>query len=197
MLIATHNRGKVAEYRELLKPLREELIGLSDLGISDEVDETGSTFAENALLKARAYARLSGQVTLADDSGLEVDTLGGEPGIRSARYGGPDATDRDRYERLLRAMEGVAPRERGARFRCVVAVAWPDGRCALTRGTCEGEITLEPRGEHGFGYDPVFLVREERQTMAELSPEVKNRISHRARAAEAMIDLLTRCACGA
>jgi XTP/dITP diphosphohydrolase len=197
MLIATHNRGKVAEYQELLKHLGEKLVGLDELGVTEQVEETGETFAENALLKARAYAERTGHVTLADDSGLEVDALGGAPGVHSARYAGVNASDRDRYLKLLGQLEDVAPGERQARFRCVIAVAWPDGRCALTRGTCEGQIALEPRGEHGFGYDPVFLVSEYRRTMAELDPEVKNRISHRARAAEAMIELLHKCAGGA
>jgi XTP/dITP diphosphohydrolase len=194
MLIATHNRGKIAEYEALLKPFAQNLIGLADLGITEQVEETGETFAENALLKARAYALLSGRVTLADDSGLEVDALEGAPGVHSARYAGPDATDQERNQRLLKQLESVPKDKRQARFRCVIAVAWPDGRCALTRGTYEGTIALSPRGSNGFGYDPLFLVPEYGLTMAELPSNLKNRISHRARAAEAMARLLNKCA---
>jgi len=190
MLIATGNTGKVAEYRILLSSWSDDLVGLGDLGITATVEENGSTFAENALLKARFYSSVAGQVVLADDSGLEVDALGGRPGVRSARYGGPEATDEDRYLRLLAEMEGIPADQRGARFRCAIAVAWPDGHSALTTGTCEGEIALEPRGSNGFGYDPVFLITSLGFTMAELPPETKNAISHRARAALAMLRLL-------
>jgi XTP/dITP diphosphohydrolase len=152
-------------------------------GIDIEVEETGSTFAENARLKATAYARASGLLTLADDSGLEVDALSGEPGTRSARYAGQGASDEDRYRLLLSKLEGVSWEGRTARFRCVIAVARPQGEVRIAEGTCEGVIAFEPKGEHGFGYDPVFYTPEHGQTMAELEPEVKNRISHRARAA--------------
>jgi len=135
-------------------------------------------------LKATAYARTSGLLTLADDSGLEVDALGGEPGTRSARYAGQGASDEDRYRLLLSKLEGMPWQQRTARFRCVIAVARPQGGVHTAQGTCEGVIAFEPRGERGFGYDPVFYVPEHGQTMAELEPEVKNRISHRARAAE-------------
>lgn len=193
MLVATHNRGKIREYRALLQNLSESTVGLDDLGITHEVEETGVSFAENAILKARAFALVSGQVTLGDDSGLEVDALGGRPGVRSARYAGPNATDEDRYRKLLSEMEGVAPEHRQARFRCAIAVAWPDGRCALATGACEGTIALQPRGANGFGYDPVFFVPDYRCTMAELPDEIKNRLSHRARAARALLQLLRGC----
>jgi XTP/dITP diphosphohydrolase len=182
LLVATHNRGKKAEYAEILDGLGLELVSLTDLGITEDVEETGITFAENALLKARAYASLAGMLTLADDSGLEVDALGGEPGVRSARYAGPGATDEDRYRLLLDKLEAVPAGRRGARFRCVIALVWPDGGERVTEGVCEGWITREPTGTHGFGYDPVFYVPGEGRTMAELPPEVKNRISHRAQA---------------
>jgi XTP/dITP diphosphohydrolase len=190
LLIATRNRGKKAEYAELLAGLDLELVSLADLGIEHEVPEQGATFAENALAKARAYAALSGLVALADDSGLEVDALGGAPGVFSARYAGEDASDEDRYRRLLAEMEGIPEGQRSARFRCVIAIVWPDGRERTAAGSCEGCIALAPRGEHGFGYDPVFYVPEYVCTMAELAPEVKNRISHRARAAQAARPLL-------
>ena len=184
LLIATRNQGKKVEYAEILGDLSLELVTLDELGIDTEVDETGSTYVENALLKARGYAQQAQTLTLADDSGLEVDALGGEPGVQSARYGGAGASDEDRYRLLLQHLAGVPEEERTARFRCVIALVWPDGREELVEGTCEGRITQEPRGNHGFGYDPVFFVPEYGRTMAELPPEIKNRISHRARAAQ-------------
>jgi XTP/dITP diphosphohydrolase len=184
LLVATNNPGKVREYQVLLKGLPLTLTYPAQEGIDIEVEEIGSTFAQNARLKATAYARTSGLLTLADDSGLEVDALGGEPGTRSARFAGPLASDEDRYRLLLSKLEGVPWQQRTARFRCVIAVARPQGEVHTAQGTCEGLIAFEPRGEHGFGYDPVFYVLEHGQTMAELEPEVKNRISHRARAAE-------------
>ncbi|MFO7697015.1 MAG: XTP/dITP diphosphatase [Anaerolineae bacterium] len=193
MLIATHNRGKIREYRALFQHFNDDVVGLDDLGITDEVEETGPTFAENALLKARAFALLSGTETLADDSGLEVDALDGRPGVFSARYAGPDATDEERYRKLLDELQGTPAHQRRARFRCAVAVAWPDGRIALTTGTCEGEIAHQPSGTNGFGYDPVFVVPEHRCTMAELPEEIKNTLSHRARATRALLQILGRC----
>ena len=184
LLVATNNPGKVREYQALFKGLPLTLTYPAQEGIDIEVKETGSTFAQNARLKATAYARVSGLLTLADDSGLEVDALGGEPGTRSARYAGPLASDEDRYRLLLSRLERVPWQQRTARFRCVIAVARPQGEVHTAQGACEGVIAFEPRGEHGFGYDPVFYVPEHGQTMAELEPEVKNRISHRARAAE-------------
>jgi XTP/dITP diphosphohydrolase len=184
LLVATNNPGKVREYEALLKGLPLTLTYPAQEGIDIEVEETGSTFTENARLKAMAYAGASDLLTLADDSGLEVDALGGEPGTRSARYAGQGASDEDRYRLLLSKLEGVPWERRTARFRCVIAVARPQGEVRIAEGTCEGVIALEPKGEHGFGYDPVFSMPEHGQTMAELEPEVKNRISHRARAAE-------------
>jgi XTP/dITP diphosphohydrolase len=185
LLIATHNRGKVREYRALLADLPVEVTYLDAEGISLEVEETGTTFQENAVLKARAYAQASGLWTWADDSGLEVDALGGEPGVRSARFGAPAAgSDQDRYRLLLDRLAGTPPDARSARFRCVIAIVTPDGQVHTREATCEGRIALAPRGSNGFGYDPVFLVAEAGygQTMAELSPDDKNRISHRGRA---------------
>ena len=184
LLVATNNPGKVREYEALLEGLPLTLTYLTQEGLDVEVEETGSTFGENARLKAMAYARASGLLSLADDSGLEVDTLGGEPGTYSARYAGQGASDEDRYRLLLRNLEGVPWEQRTARFRCVIAVATPQGEIHSAEGTCEGIIAFEPKGEHGFGYDPVFHMPEHGRTMAELEPEVKNRISHRARAAE-------------
>jgi len=192
LLIATHNPGKLREYRQLLRDLPLEITDLDAEGITEEIPETGKTFAENAIQKATAYARISGLWTWADDSGLEVDALNGEPGVRSARFGGPGASDEDRYRLLLQRMAHVPPGQRSARFRCVIAIATPDGRVEVAEGRCEGEIALAPRGAHGFGYDPVFYLPEWGKTMADLSPEEKNRISHRARAAQAARAILER-----
>ncbi|MFO7917339.1 MAG: XTP/dITP diphosphatase [Anaerolineae bacterium] len=183
LLIATHNRGKKAEYAIILDDLPLELVSLTDLNIDVEIAETGKTFEENALLKARGYAALTGLPTLADDSGLEVDALDGAPGIHSARYAGPEASDEDLYTLLLRNLRGVPDAERSARFRCVIALVWPEGREEVVEGTCEGRILRKPLGERGFGYDPIFYVPEKGKTMAQLPMEVKNRISHRGHAA--------------
>jgi XTP/dITP diphosphohydrolase len=192
LLVATRNQGKLREYQELLAGLPVELTYLDGEGIVEEVEETGNTFAENAVLKAQRYALISGLLTLADDSGLEVDALGGEPGVHSARYAGAGATDEDRYRLLLEKMRDVPPDERSARFRCVIAVAEPKGGTYTAEGVCEGEIGFGPQGDFGFGYDPVFWLRGRGRTMAQLPPEEKNRISHRARAAQAMRPVLER-----
>ena len=155
LLVATTNPGKVREYQQLLNGLNCDLVGLSEVGIMQEVKETGSTYEANALLKAREYAVLSGLLTLADDSGLEVDALDGRPGVQSARYA-PDSPAR--IQRLLGEMQNVPADRRRARFQCVIALAWPDGRSEVTSGTCEGWITDEARGSNGFGFDPVFHV---------------------------------------
>jgi len=190
LLVATHNSGKVREYREILAGLPLEVTYLDAEGITFEVEETGTTFAENAILKATIYARLTGLWTWADDSGLEVDALGGAPGVYSARYAGPDATDADRYRKLLDALAGVSWDQRSARFRCTVALATPDGEARTVDGTCEGVIAFGPAGSNGFGYDPVFYFLEQAATMAQLDPGVMNRISHRGRAAQAAVGVL-------
>ena len=183
LLIATHNRGKLIEYQEMLDD-HFELVTLDDVGIRDDVEETGVTLAENARLKALAYARPSGLLTLADDSGLEVDALGGEPGVYSKRYAGENKSDAERNTFLLNKLRDVPRGKRAARFRCAIAIATPDGKLWETDGACEGEIMFEPRGTNGFGYDPIFQVAERGVRMAELSTAEKNKISHRARAAE-------------
>jgi XTP/dITP diphosphohydrolase len=192
LLIATNNPGKLQEYADLLDGLPVALTSPAQEGLSLAVDESGTTFAENAILKARAYAEASGLPTLADDSGLEVDALGGAPGVRSARYAGEGASDEDRYRLLLHNLREVPAEGRTARFRCVVAVVGPEGDVHTAEGRCEGVIGFEPRGTHGFGYDPVFYMPDRGQTMAELPPAVKNRISHRARAAQAALPTLRR-----
>jgi len=183
LMLATNNQGKVGEYRELLRGLPFELVTPGDIGVDGHVEETGQTFLENARLKAWTLCERSGLLTLADDSGLEVDALNGEPGIRSARYAGPDATDRDLVAKLLANLRGVPPEKRGARFRCVIAIAVPGGRIYTRSGNCIGRISEIPRGDFGFGYDPVFLVPDLGLTMAELPARTKNRLSHRGRAA--------------
>lgn len=193
LLIATHNQGKVREYRALLADLPLQVTYLDAEGIAFEAPESGTTFAENAVQKALTYARTSRLLTWADDSGLEVDALGGAPGVMSARYGAPAVQDdQGRYQLLLSALAGVAPEQRTARFRCVVALATPGGAVRTASGTCEGRIALAPRGQHGFGYDPVFLLADfdYHLTMAELDPDTKNRVSHRGRAARAARQIL-------
>jgi len=183
LLLATNNQGKVREYRELLRGIPFQIVTLAEQGITTVVEEVGASLEENAGLKATAMANEGRLLTLADDSGLEVDALGGEPGPLSARYAGEGASDEERVRYLLSRLEEVPWPERTARFRCVIALASPEGDARLCQGQCDGRIALEPRGENGFGYDPVFVLPEEGLTMAELSPEMKNRVSHRGRAA--------------
>ncbi len=190
LLLATNNKGKVREYKHMLKDLPFELVSPAEVGINTEVDEVGESLEENARLKATTSARQSRLLTLADDSGLEVDVLGGEPGRLSARYAGEGASDRDRVDYLLSRLKDVPEEKRSARFRCVIAIATPDGEVEFCSGECPGVITLEPRGEEGFGYDPIFYLPELGKTMAELTLEEKNRVSHRGRAAREAIELL-------
>lgn len=182
LLIATHNAGKLAELRDLLRDVPHSLVSLSDVDIELDVEETGDTLEENAALKATTYARLARLPVLADDSGIEVDALGGAPGVYSARYAGLGATDADRIAKLLDNL-AVHPQPWTARFRCVIAIASPDGAIDLHSGACEGVIISSPRGDNGFGYDPVFFMPERNRTMAELSDAEKNTISHRGIAA--------------
>jgi XTP/dITP diphosphohydrolase len=183
LLIATHNSGKLSELTRLLGDVPCDLVSLADVGISHQVDETGETFEQNAALKAETYTRLSGLPTLADDSGLEVDALDGEPGVRSSRYAGESATDADRIAFLLRKLDNVPAGDLTARFRCVIAVVSPGGPVELHTGACEGRIIEAPRGSNGFGYDPIFFIPEMGRTMAELTTEQKNQVSHRSAAA--------------
>jgi XTP/dITP diphosphohydrolase len=184
LLVATHNRGKLTEYQEIFSDFGIELVTLDDVGIAEDVEETGTTFQENARLKAGYYASKSGLVTIADDSGLEVDALGGEPGVYSKRYAGEGKTDAQRNEYLLAKLREVPPEQRTARFRCVIAVAEPNGRVQFADGKVEGEIAFAPRGTNGFGYDPIFIVGGGQRHLAEFSSKEKNRISHRGDAAK-------------
>ena len=190
LLLATNNNAKVREYRSLLRALPFELVTLSEQGIDTVVSEVGESLEENAELKAVALAAESHLVALADDSGLEVDVLGGEPGLLSARYAGEGASDSDRIRYLLARLQGIPREKRSARFRCVIAIAMPEGRVGFCSGECLGIITFEPKGEEGFGYDPIFYLPALSKTMAELSLEVKNSISHRGEAARKVPSVL-------
>jgi len=192
LVLATRNAKKVEELKALLAPIAIGVKVLSLLDFPDvpETPETGATFAENAELKAKAAARATGRIALADDSGLEVDALGGRPGVYSNRFAGPEASDRDKYTRVLELLKGVPDEKRTARFHAAVAVATPEGKAVVVEGTCEGRIAHEPKGEGGFGYDPIFYLPELGRTMAELSPDEKNRISHRGKALRAAKQLL-------
>jgi XTP/dITP diphosphohydrolase len=192
LLLATNNQAKVGEYKSLLKDLPLELVTLAEQGILTVVDEVGESLEENARLKAAVLARESGLPALADDSGLEVDALGGEPGRLSARYAGEGASDRERINYLLARLKDVPYEKRTARFRCVIAIATPEGEVELCSGECPGFISFEPKGEQGFGYDPIFYLPELDKTMAELPLEVKNRVSHRGKAAEKAREVLRR-----
>ena len=183
LLLATNNEAKVREYQSLLQGLPFEPVTLVDQGLSINVSEVGRSLEENARLKATACAAGSRLLSLADDSGLEVDALGGEPGPLSARYAGEGASDSDRINYLLSRLKGVPWQKRSACFRCVIAIATPDGKVELCFGECPGFITFEPKGGQGFGYDPVFYLPQLDRTMAELPLEVKNQVSHRGKAA--------------
>lgn len=191
LLIATHNAGKIRELTVLLSNLPLRLRHLSEFPQMAEVEETGDTFAANAELKARGYSRQTNLWALADDSGLEVDALGGAPGVFSARYGGTNATDAERNARLLAALSGTDDAVRSARFTCAIALYDPKTETMnLFAGTCEGRITRQPRGDKGFGYDPLFIPEGYAQTFGELPDELKHQLSHRARALVAVRDYL-------
>lgn len=191
MVIASRNMGKIQEYRKLLQDLPLTIVSLADFSGLSDIPETGTTFRENALIKARAAAAATGQMALADDSGLEVDYLQGAPGVFSARYAGPGKDDQANNKKLLEALRGVPSEQRGARFRCVIALVTPQGKEFLSEGVCQGEIAFRPRGTKGFGYDPLFLIPSLGKTFAELDPDVKNQISHRAQAMRAMREILS------
>jgi XTP/dITP diphosphohydrolase len=190
LLLATGNQAKVREYLSLLQGLPFRLVTLKEEGITTAVSEVGESLEENARLKAVTLAAESQLTALADDSGLEVDILDGEPGPLSARCAGEGASDEGRISHLLARLEGVPWEKRSARFRCVIAIATPEGGVGLCSGECRGLMTLEPVGKGGFGYDPVFYLPELAKTMAELSLEVKNSISHRGQAARQVPSVL-------
>ena len=182
MIVATRNKGKIREIREALKGLGLQIYTLGDFPGAPEIEEDGKSFAENALKKARFYSNYFGKLTMTDDSGLEVECLRGLPGIYSARYAGEKATPQENNEKLLREMEGISLSKRGAKFRCVMAIVSPDGREAIAEGSCRGAIGFKEKGRKGFGYDPLFILPRYGKTMAELSLEEKNKMSHRGKA---------------
>lgn len=186
IIFATGNKDKMKEIRAILSDLGMEIVSMKEAGLAPDIVEDGATFEENAEIKARAIAGMCRDIVLADDSGLEIDALGGEPGIYSARYMGEDTSYRVKNKNLIDRLEGVPDEKRTARFVCAIAAVFPDGSCEVVRGTIEGRIGYEERGKNGFGYDPIFIVPEYGCTTAELSEEQKNRISHRGKALEMM-----------
>jgi XTP/dITP diphosphohydrolase len=192
LLLATTNRGKIREYRLLFAGLGYQIVTLAEEGIHEVATESGDSYEQNAQLKAAAYARLTRLITIADDSGLEVDALDAEPGLHSARFAGEDATDADRIGLLLTRLAEVPWEKRSAHFRCAIAIVAPEGQSELAYGECHGIIAFEARGENGFGYDPIFYLTDKDKTMAELPLEVKNRVSHRAQAALKAREILER-----
>jgi XTP/dITP diphosphohydrolase len=190
LLLATGNPDKARELADLLKGVPFEMVSLRDLDLPTEVDEPADTFEGNAIIKAEAYAQMSGLLTLADDSGLEIDALNGDPGVHSKRFAGEDATDEDRVQIVLQKLEGVPWERRAARYRCALAIAGSGLDTLTCEGICSGIISRELQGSGGFGYDPVFYLPEFDKTVAELSRDQKNQISHRGRAAVQAVELL-------
>lgn len=190
IVVATNNPGKIREIQKILEDFPCRVIPIGQIVSDFVVEEDGITYAENALKKARCAVKKTGKIVIADDSGLEVDALHGAPGIYSARFGGEQLAQPQKNALLLEQLQGET--KRSARFRCVIAVVTPDGREETVEGICEGHIGDEARGTHGFGFDPIFLVSDSQQTMAELGPDIKNGISHRAKAVRQLPDLLTR-----
>ncbi len=192
IIFATKNEGKLREIRMIMEDLPVEIISLKDAGITDEITEDGKTFEENALIKARIIMEKTGKLTLADDSGLEVDFLNGEPGVYSARYCGVNTSYKIKNRNIIERLIDVPDGERTARFVCVIAAAFPDGRSKTVRATMEGRIGYEEKGSNGFGYDPIFYLPEYGCYSAELDLEEKNKISHRGKALRLMKDILIR-----
>lgn len=190
MIFATGNMGKMKEIRAILGDIGEEILSMKEAGIDMDIVEDGNTFEENAIIKAKAVMERTGQLALADDSGLEIDALNKEPGIYSARYMGEDTPYEIKNSNLIERMKGVKGKDRSARFVCVIAAAFPDGEIITTRGTIEGVIAKEPAGENGFGYDPIVYVPEYGMTTGQMDPDAKNAISHRGKALTAMKKIL-------
>lgn len=180
MILGTRNHGKIAEFRSLFKGMQIKLLSFYDFPDVPPAVEDGKTFQENAEKKAKAIARATRRIAVSDDSGLEVDFLNAVPGVRSARFAGDRATDRDNTRKVLKLLDGVPWEKRGARFVCVICAATPKGKTVSATGVCKGKISFEMRGSHGFGYDPIFVPDGHQLTMAEMDPELKNKVSHRA-----------------
>lgn len=192
LIFATGNEGKMREIRAIMEDTYPEIVSMKEAGIRVDIEEDGKTYEENALLKARAVAALTGELVLADDSGLEIDYLGKAPGVYSARYLGEDTSYRVKNADLIGRLEGVPDEERTARFVCAIAAVLPDGREKTVRATIEGRIGYEEKGSNGFGYDPIFYVPEFGKTTAELTEEEKNRVSHRGKALRLMKEELKK-----
>ncbi len=190
IILASNNAHKVAEVKEILKDVDVDIVSLKDAGIDVDVEENGVTFEENALIKARAVCRLTGGITMADDSGLEVDYLDKQPGVYSARFMGHDTPYSIKNQAIIEKLDGVEGEARSARFVAATAVVFPDGREFVTRGTMEGYIAKEPAGANGFGYDPIVYLAEYGMTSAQLPPEEKNKISHRGKSLRLMEEKL-------
>ena len=190
IVLATGNPGKLREVRAILAPRGIQVRSARELGFEQEIEETGTSFADNAQLKARTVAQALGIPALADDSGLVVEALGGRPGVYSARYAGPGASDQENNQKLLQELAGVPPRQRGAAFVCIMACCKPDGALLMAKGSLAGRIAQEPAGQEGFGYDPVFELPHLGRTVAQLRPQEKNAISHRARALANLVERL-------
>lgn len=186
IIFATSNENKMREIRMILADLPYEIVSLKEAGIQADIDENGSTFEENAMIKAKAICGMTGMITLADDSGLEIDYINKEPGVYSARYMGEETSYHVKNQALIDRLKDAEGEQRSARFVCVIAAAFPDGRIITTRGTIEGRIGYEEKGNNGFGYDPIFYVPEYNMTTGEMEPELKNKISHRGKALEQM-----------
>ena len=184
IILASNNKGKIAEVKEILKDMNVEVISMKEAGLDVDIEENGSTFEENALIKAEAIMKMTGEITIADDSGLEVDYLNKEPGIYSARYMGHDTSYDIKNNAIIQRLEGVKGTDRSARFVCAMAVVFPDGKNIIASVTMEGLIADKPMGENGFGYDPIMYLPEYQKTSAQLSSEEKNKISHRGKALE-------------
>jgi len=187
MIVASKNKGKLEEIRYIFRDLPYEIVSMQEAGIQDEIDETGTTFEENALIKARYIQKVTGSIALADDSGLEVAYLDGAPGVYSSRFAGEGATDAQKNEKLLEVLKDVPFAQRNARFVCVIAVVFPDGRELLSRGTFDGVIAETPTGENGFGYDPLLYITAQGRTVAQMTEAEKNQVSHRGKALRAML----------
>jgi XTP/dITP diphosphohydrolase len=192
IIVATKNKGKYHEIKEILTDMPFNVLSMDDKNLDIDIVENGNTFEENSLIKAREVCKLTGDIVIADDSGLEIDYLNGRPGIHSSRFGGENTTDEERNRKLLTILEKVPFEKRKARFVCVIAVVYPEGNYFTVKGTCDGYIDFEPKGKNGFGYDPIFYVPEYDMTTAQMEPKEKHKISHRGKALKLMIEELKR-----
>ncbi|MGE5614620.1 MAG: XTP/dITP diphosphatase [Bacillota bacterium] len=190
IIVATRNKGKLKEMKQLLARFPCDVISMADAGVTGDIEESGSTFEENAMIKARSVWEATGETVLADDSGLEVDFLDGAPGVYSARFAGDGATDEENNKKLLDALAGVPEGKRTARYVCVITVVFPSGRSITAKGVCEGYIAIKPEGSNGFGYDPLFYFPGYGMTMAQMDPQLKNSISHRGVAMRKLLEML-------